>query len=280
MGGVGMAGASAGGAAGAGGTTPTGGAPIIPSPNGACPDFVTGSQQIMGLDTQIVAGQPGPAQGPMLFTWHGTGSSGSQALAQLPDSVEDEITALGGIVIAPTDNGQVRAGRDVTVVLGVWYDEADLAYADHLVGCAVQNHNIDPAQIYVTGCSAGGLMTGAMSVLRSSYVAAAAPNSGGLLGMLIFEDPNRVPSIMTMHGGTGDNVIVNFGETSRTYQTQLAAAGAPMVIECNHMSGHCGAPAALHRNAWEFMKAHPFDTRPSPYEAGLPGGFPSYCAIQ
>jgi hypothetical protein len=28
------------------------------------------------------------------------------------------------------------------------------------------------------------------------------------------------------------------------------------------------------------MKAHPFGTAPSPYESGLPGDFPNFCAIQ
>jgi predicted esterase len=254
--------------------------PVIPAPSGPCPEFRTGTQTILGLSTEIVAGEPVATKGPLLFTWHGTGGSGRQALFQLPQSVQRDITARGGIVIAPSDNGQTRAGQDVTFVLGVWYDGADLAYADQIVACAVQNHNIDPRQIYVTGCSAGGLMAGVMSLERSSYVAAAAPNSGGITAPTFrIEDPAHVPAVMTMHGGSTDNVIVNFGDTSRQLISTLSPLGA-FLVDCNHESGHCGAPASLHEMAWEFMKAHPFGTRPSPYAGGLPADFPEICAIQ
>jgi poly(3-hydroxybutyrate) depolymerase len=268
----------AAGAAGTGGGSnlPT---PVIPQSEGACPEFVSGPQEIMGLQTRIVAGEPGSTKGPLLFTFHGTGGNGDGALRQLPQSVQDDIVAQGGIVIAPSDNGQVREGQDVTLILGVWYDVAELKYADHIVSCAVRHHNIDPRRIYVTGCSAGGLMAGVMSLARSSYVAAAAPNSGGVVQMVPLEDPNHVPAVMTMHGGMGDTVVVNFGDMSHNLQNILLPAGG-FVVECNHSMGHCRAPAELHERAWDFMKAHPFGTVPSPYEGGLPGDYPSYCAIQ
>jgi predicted esterase len=234
----------------------------------------------MGLSTEIVAGTPGATKGPLLFTWHGTGGSGTQALGQLPQSVQQDIVSQGGIVIAPSDNGQVREGQDVTLILGVWYDVGDLKYADQIVACAVQNHNIDPRRIYVTGCSAGGLMAGAMVLQRSKYIAAAAPNSGGTVlttGQL--QDPQRVPAVFSMHGGTGDNVIVNFADTTHNLENILKPSGA-FLVECNHNMGHCGAPASLHEQAWQFMKVHPFSTKPSPYAGGLPATFPSYCTIQ
>jgi len=254
--------------------------PILPEVQGECPRFVTGTQTILGLSTEIVAGAPGAVAGPLLFTWHGTGGNGKQALLQLPQSVQQEIIAQGGIIIAPSDNGQTRAGRDVTFVLGVWYDGADLKFADQIVACAVQNHNIDPRRIYVTGCSAGGLMAGVMSLERSAYVAAAAPNSGGIVAPLFpLADPSRVPAVMSMYGGSSDTVIVNFSDTTRNLTNVLQPAGA-LVVECNHGMGHCGAPASLHEKAWQFMKAHPFGTQPSPYANGLPGDFPSFCELE
>ncbi len=254
-------------------------APIIPEPSAECPDLASGSQMIMGLNTRILAGMPGETKGPLLLTWHGTGGSGDFALAQVPKSVQDDIVAKGGMIVAPSDNGQVREGQDVTFVLGVWYDTADLAFADLIVACAVKNHNIDPRQIYVTGCSAGGLMAGVMSLQRSSYVAAVAPNSGGTVAELPLQDPERVPAAMTMHGGMSDTVIVNFGDMSHNLQNILVPAGSAMVVECNHGLGHCRAPAELNEKAWAFLKAHPFGTKPSPYADGLPLDFPSYCAI-
>lgn len=259
--------------------TATGPTPTLPAPDGPCPTFESGTETILGLATDILAGTPGATPGPILFTWHGTGGSGTRALnAQLPRSIRDDIVAQGGLVIAPNDDGLARTGHSPN---GVWYEGSDLEYADHIVACAVRDHNIDPRRIYVTGCSAGGLMASAMAVQRSSYVAAAAPNSGGLTRgqTTTLEDPAHVPAMMTLHGGEGDTVIVNFGETSARLQDVITAAGG-FGVDCNHSSGHCGAPATLHERGWEFMQAHPFGTSPSPYAGALPGLFPDYCTIR
>jgi dienelactone hydrolase len=273
--------AGSGGAAGGGGSSgsaPAATDPVIPAVAGDCPDLSSGSRTIFGLETDILAGAPGSVPGPLLFTWHGTGSSGYTALNfQLPSSVRDDIVAQGGVIIAPNDDGTTREGSSAN---GVWYETSDLEYADQIVACAVQNHNIDPRRIYVTGCSAGGLMAGAMAVKRSTYVAAAAPSSGGLTSTfgVSLQDPTRVPAVMNMHGGAGDNVIINFETTSANLAEVISPAGG-FVVDCNHQSGHCGPPDALYESAWQFMLAHPFGTVPSPYAAGLPASFPAYCQI-
>ena len=256
-------------------------APIIPEPSGACPDFKTGTMMLNGLSANVEAGTPGATPGPLLFAWHGTGGTGALAMRQVPASVRQQITAQGGIIVAPSSTGQVRSGADVTFILGVWYDGADLDFADQVTACAVKNHNIDPRRIFVTGCSAGGLMTGTMAIKRSNYVAAAAPNSGGVavpIG-LAPQSPDRVPAVMTMHGGESDNVIVNFQDTSNNLIGILKPAGS-FLVDCNHARGHCGAPTELHENAYEFMEAHPFGIGDSPYDSGLPADFPDYCEVQ
>jgi len=82
-------------------------------------------------------------------------------------------------------------------------DRADIgwagAYVDPvlvIVACAVRDHGIDPRRIYTTGCSAGGLQAGCMAAQRSSYIAASAPNSGGIVFPQTIEDPSRVPAII------------------------------------------------------------------------------------
>ena len=120
-------------------------------------------------------------------------------------------------------------------------------------------------------------MAGAMAVKRSRYIAAAFPNSGGLTFGGTFQDPTRVPAVLTMHGGSGDTVIINFQTTSQNLLNLITPEA--FGVDCNHNSGHCGAPAALTQAAWEFAKAHPFGTDPSPYVGGLPGTFPTYCTI-
>jgi hypothetical protein len=116
-----------------------------------------------------------------------------------------------------------------------------------------------------------------MGALRSSYIAATVPNSGGVVTKQPIQDASRVPAVMTMHGGASDQVVVSFASTSATYDTQMKAAGS-FVVNCNHGGGHCRAPAALYSAGWEFMKAHPFGVEPEPYSSGLPATFPDYCA--
>jgi len=143
--------------------------------------------------------------------------------------------------------------------------------------CAVRDQGIDPHRIYSTGCSAGGLQSGCMAALRSGYLAAVVPNSGGEITQEPIETSGHVPAIMTMHGGQSDMVVVSFATTSATLDSQMKAAGG-FTVDCNHGGGHCQAPAALYTAGWEFMKAHPFGVEPEPYSSGLPSDFPTYCA--
>ena len=122
-------------------------------------------------------------------------------------------------------------------------------------------------------------MAGALALGRSEYIAAATPNSGGVVagGTTSLQDRSRVPAVLTMHGGAEDTVRVNFGETSAALLQVIDRAGG-FAVDCNHASGHCGADVPLREAAWTFMKAHPFGTVDSPYEDGLPSAFPDYCA--
>jgi poly(3-hydroxybutyrate) depolymerase len=195
--------------------------------------------------------------------------------------VKQEIMSMGGMIVAPTST--TMKGDDVTFVLGVWYSPGDFEWADNVAACAIQNYNIDPRRIYATGCSAGGLATGVMTFARSNYLAASAPNSGGIApipGIDKLQNPKRVTPTMTMHGAPGsDVVIVDFSETSASLATSAKAHGG-FVIDCNHGGGHCGSPAELQVAAWQFMKDHPFGVSPEPYASGLPASFPKYCKVQ
>jgi poly(3-hydroxybutyrate) depolymerase len=150
--------------------------------------------------------------------------------------------------------------------------------ADHIAACAVRDHGIDPRRIYTTGCSAGGLQAGCMAMLRSSYIAASVPNSGGEVSRQPIQDSSHVPAVMTMHGGSSDRVVVSFATTSATFDAHVEDVGG-FAVNCNHGGGHCAAPAALYSAAWTFMQEHPFGATPEPYESGLPTAFPSYCAL-
>jgi poly(3-hydroxybutyrate) depolymerase len=186
-----------------------------------------------------------------------------------------EITGKGGVVASfSTSTGMGTNTGDA-----VWYT-GDFVMADQILACAVQQLNIDTRQIYTAGCSAGGLQSGAMVYSRSSYLAAAMPNSGGITfaGAFQFDDPSHIPALITTHGGSSDMVVVSFAQTSATEDNDIAAKGG-YVVDCNHGGGHCGAPANDIAAQWQFCKDHPFGVSPNPYSSGLPSSFPTYCTI-
>ena len=149
--------------------------------------------------------------------------------------------------------------------------------ADHILACAVEQLNIDTRRIYTGGCSAGGLQAGAMVYSRSSYLAAAMPNSGGVIFPFPMEDPGHVPSLITTHGAAGvDVVVIDFSDTSATMDNDIAGMGG-FVVNCDHGGRHCGSPSAVKEAQWQFLKDHPFGVSPDPYAAGLPASFPSSC---
>jgi hypothetical protein len=247
--------------------------PVIPAINGTCPTFATGTATVAGLSgISLQVGAKKLGTGSLLFYWHGTGSSAGEVNSLIPSAARQEILDQGGIIVS--FQGSLGTGGDCSGT-GI-FSKDDFKVADLIAACAVRDHGIDPRRIYTTGCSAGGLQAGCMGALRSSYIAATAPNSGGEVTKLPIQDPSRVPAVMTMHGGSSDVVLVSFATTSATYDTQMKGAGA-FVINCNHGGGHCGAPAALQSAAWEFMKDHPFGIQPEPYSSALPSTFPSYC---
>jgi dienelactone hydrolase len=285
--GTGGANAGAGGASvgtggargGTGGFTGAAGAratsdPVIPPVNGDCPTFATGTVTVAGLaGISLQVGTKSQGTGPLLFYWHGTGSQATEVNALVPAAVRQEILGQGGIIVS--FQGSLGTGGDCSGT--ATFSRDDFKVADQIAACAVRDYGIDPHRIFTTGCSAGGLQAGCMGAMRSSYIAAVAPNSGGEVTQQTIQDPTRIPSVMTMHGGSTDMVIVSFATTSATYDTEMKNAGA-FVVNCNHGGGHCQAPAALYTAAWQFMKDHPFGVTPEPYGMSLPMTFPTYCA--
>ena len=254
----GTGGSSGTGTVGAGGAGATGGsAPVIPPVQGTCPNLATGtisvtrgSRTLGGI--QVVAGtkpaQPNRTPG-LLLARHRRASSEFGSHGQRRCAMASFKRAASWC--------RSRARPAAICCRGTCiFGAGDFELADQIVACAVQNHNIDPRRIFATGCSAGGLFSGAMAVQRSNYIAAIAPNSGGLLAPGPWQNGNT-PALMTIHGGPGgDVVIVDFSNTSKTADDAFKGQGG-FVINCNHGGGHCGG-GGLAPSIWTFFKAHPY----------------------
>jgi predicted esterase len=262
--------------AGDGGSIASPGAsdPVIPKLTGNCPDWTNGTITYMGLSgIQIAAGaRPANATAPMLVYWHGTGST-SNEYTSMAAPVADGILAGGGVIVSfqGTTGGDLYSGTSI-------FGQGDLKIVDQLVACAVRDHNVDPRRIYTMGCSAGALFSTAMAALRSSYIAAAAPNSGGIVMAPPF-DSDHVPPLMTVHGAMGtDVVIVDFAAASGSADKLFKQKGG-FVVDCNTGGGHCSG-AALAGDVWTFFQAHTYGVGPEPWKTGLPPGFSNQCQIQ
>lgn len=268
-GGVAMSGgvATSGGANGAG----QGAGPVVPAAPASCPTIATGSVTVLGQEVRLWTGPAGKA-GPMVFYWHGTGSMATEAQLGVAAPLA-EIQATGGVVASFS----TTTGKGTTTGNKVWYT-GDFEMADILLACAVEQGLVDARQVFTAGCSAGGLQAGAMVYGRSSYLAAAMPNSGGIVGRPALQAAAHVPAVITTHGGADDFVVISFGESSAKLDSDIRAKGG-FVVNCNHGGGHCQSPPDVIAAQWQFLKAHPFGVTPEPYASGLPATFPSICQV-
>jgi dienelactone hydrolase len=166
----------------------------------------------------------------------------------------------------------------------VWY-QSDVAFADQVVACALQQGRVDAEHIHVAGYSAGALQTVYMWFARSGYVASVISFSGGdlVINRAPFQDPAHAGAAIVAHGGAGVDTYggADFAMASATWETELMQAGA-LGIDCNDGQAHVYVPrlANLAPVSLSFFEAHPFGVQPEPYGTTLPSGFPTYCTIK
>jgi hypothetical protein len=253
--------------------TPSGGKePRIPPKPAQCPEIKTGMITVLGQQVQLTVG-PAGKKGPIVFYWHGTGSNAGEARGGLGNGFA-EVQQQGGVIASFTTT--TRMGMNTGN--NVWYT-GDFEMADQILACAVDQQLVDPKRVYTAGCSAGGLQASSMVYGRSSYLAAAMPNSGGSVFPGRFDDPMHVPAVIATHGAAGVDVVgVDFAQTTTRLMNDLKAKGG-FAVQCDHGGRHCGSSAAVKNAQWQFVKDHYFGVTPLPYANGLPMGFPTFCKI-
>lgn len=252
---------------------------FIPKPTGPCPEFNEGTLtfQPSGIKARNVriwiSDAAKTLDGPLVFYWHGTGSSPTEATTGIGTTQINAIKALGGIVAAPE--------RDPAAGTFPWFyvssnsRDDDFRVADEVLACAIQKVGVNVSRIHSMGFSAGGLNTTHMSYRRSGYIASVATYSGGRTSTLPTQDPTNKFAGMIFHGGPSDQVVINFQTVSQNYYNDLKSKSQFAMI-CNHGNGH-SIPTDARAAIWQFFQAHPFGTVPSPYAGGLPSTMPSYC---
>lgn len=256
----------------------------LPSVNGPCPTFSEGDLTFNPKGTTArkarvwIGPEAQTKSGPLVFYFHGTGMSPSDATWSIGSKNIQEIKTMGGMVVAPYSSG----------VQYEWYiangddREDDALVVDEIVACAVQQVGIDARRIHATGMSAGGMITCDLALRRASYLASTAPMSGGFSPwnpVPTNADPSNKSAAMVIHGGTSDTwgSSLKYKELSEKFRDEIVQNGGFAFI-CDHGQGHT-VPMDAIDSVWRFFKDHPWNTVPSPYAGGLPAGFPSYCAV-
>jgi len=248
-------------------------APRIPKPLERCPELTDGTVELLGTSVRLWIGDQHASGGPLVVYWYGTGSS----TAELTSNVGPDLEALladGAVVAAITQTTE----RGTITSTGTW-STGDLFVVDELVACASEKLGIDPRRVYTTGCSSGAIQAGVMATLRSSYVASAALNSGGLVQQFDLQDSRHVPPVITTHGPQGsDVIIIDFADASLALARDVVSRGG-FAVDCPHDGNHCGATPEIKAAQWQFLTDHPYRIDPEPYADGLPEGFPDSCTI-
>jgi hypothetical protein len=149
---LGTGGSSAlGGTTSGGATSPGASDPVIPPIQGTCPTLETGPATIAGLSGISLQVGPKKQGGPLLFYWHGTGSSAAEVNTLFPAAARKEILDQGGIIVS--FQGSLGSGGDCSGT-GI-FSKDDFKVADLIAACSVRDHGIEkstPRDAAPAGC--------------------------------------------------------------------------------------------------------------------------------
>lgn len=168
---------------------------------------------------EVVSSDPAPT----VLDWHGLGSNGpDQAAFTGYEAVAEE----EGFVVVHATGVDAGNGSNSWELAQFDTDERDdLAFADVLIDTIVADWCADPARVYSTGMSNGGLFTSELVCNRSTRIAAAASIAGTTHAPSC--DPERAVPYIAFHGTADDVVPFDADEPS----VLLPPAGVDALID-------------------------------------------------
>jgi len=150
---------------------------------------------------------------PAVIILHGGMGSASDMLAR---SGFDQLARAKGFIAAYGEGTEFKDGMHAWntghLLRRQVRDADDIAYLDALIDRLVADHGADPARIFMTGGSNGGMMTFTYAVERPERLAAAAPV---VASMFTFDTVPKVPLPILIINGAKDEEVPLAGGMSR-----------------------------------------------------------------
>lgn len=183
---------------------------------------------------------------PLLFNFHGTGSTSSQQQALCGfNAIADTAKFFVVYPQAETQTAGYQQGSVAWTVTGTVAEAkaSDVKFVSMLLDTLKANYSIDACRVYATGFSSGGMMTYEVGCYLNSLFAAIAPVSGLMLTQHysgrtlthptpLFHTHGDADPTVSYTGGTGtesaDNLVANFA----TYNACAAPTTTTLPNNC------------------------------------------------
>ena len=156
----------------------------------------------------------GPEKRPLVLVLHGGGGNAANAVQMFGFSQ----VALrdGAVVVYPEGSGRFKNklktwNADHCCGYAMQNSVDDIAFIGALIDLMIAKENVDPARVYVTGMSNGGMMAHRLGIGLADKIAAIAPVVGGLFGDEA--SPANKVSVLTINGGLDLSLPLNGGQT-------------------------------------------------------------------
>lgn len=274
--------------------------PPLPTYNGTCPTFATGSNTLHSSTSNrtfllaIPSNLRPDEKPPVLFLWHWLKGTADDFLQK--GQIQLAADQMRFIAVLPDDKGDLQFEWPFTPLESQARFTEEVQFFDDMLACVGTQFAVNRNCVSSAGVSAGALWTDQLIGVRSEYLSSFLSLSGGTGGMA--EKPwkaptHKIPGVVLWGGptdycGLSPLLALNFEEDSGTLENNLRANGE-FFIECVHNCGHSEPPVdpaegmSRYGGLWQFVFDHPYwlPAGTSPYDASgvIPETYPPWCGI-